>query len=336
MILVTGGSGHLGANLIRRLLDDGESVRALVRNGSNNGAFDDLKVDQVLGDICDPDSLKAAVRGCDRVYHCAAIVSTTEGSRTEIFQTNVLGTRNVLQAAAGAGVKRVVVSGSFSAVGYNEGQPSTEADPFNPLGQLMPYQHSKAAMEHECLKAVVDGLDVVIAVSCAIIGPHDYKPSRVGRTFIDYANGKMKFYVSGGFEYVAARDIAEGHILAMKRGRAGHKYILSTEFLSLDQIIELWSKVTGRPNHLWRLSPQLMAICSRISSFVLTRWFPKAPQRFTPGAIRILRLNRRANIKKAQQELGYQPTSVAHAVEEACEFFMRRGLIRPPSTRRLK
>jgi nucleoside-diphosphate-sugar epimerase len=334
VILVTGGSGHLGANLIRRLLDEGEAVRALVRKGSNSDAFHELKVEQVLGDICDPDSLKAAVRGCDRVYHCAAIVSTTEGRRTEIFQTNVLGTRNVLQAAAAAAVKRVVVSGSFSAVGYNDGQPSTEADPFNPLGRLMPYQYSKAAMEHECLKAVVDGLDVVIAVSCAIIGPYDYKPSRVGRTFIDYANGKMRFYVPGGFEYVAARDIAEGHILAMKRGRTGHKYILSTEFLSLDQIIGLWAKVTGRPNRLWRLPPQLIAFCSSLSSFVLTRWFPNTPQRFTPGAIRILRLNRRADITKARQELGYQPTSVAKAVEEAYEFFLHRGLIRPPAFRR--
>src|SRR5262252_627839 len=209
-ILLTGANGHLGANLLRRLLADGAAVRVLLRPGSDNSTVEGLPVERVLGDLREPASLIAATRGCEAVYHCAAQIATVAGGAQEIFATNVLGTRNLLAAARAGGVSRVVVSGSLSAVGHRGDRPTDEEEPFNPFEPHLPYSISKAAAEHECLKAAAEGLDVVIAVSCAIIGPNDFRPSRMGQVLLDYANRRLRAYVPGGFEFVAARDIVEG------------------------------------------------------------------------------------------------------------------------------
>ena len=146
-----------------------------------------LDVALAYGDLRDPAALKLAAAGCGRVFHCAAMLSTVPGHERELYDCNVLGTRNLLAACRDAGVERVVVTGSFSAVGHVAGRPSVEEMPFYPFGKLLPYAHTKALVEHECLKAVVDGLDVVVAVSTAILGPHDDKPSRMGRLLLDFA-----------------------------------------------------------------------------------------------------------------------------------------------------
>jgi nucleoside-diphosphate-sugar epimerase len=329
--LVTGATGHLGANLVRRLLQDGGRVRVLLRASSDLRAIEGLDVERAVGDIRDPASLATAVEGCARVYHCAAKISITSGGEREIYDTNVLGTRNVLAAAARAGVSRVVVTGSFSAVGHHPDRPSDERDPFNPFAKALPYERSKAAVEHECLKAVVDGLDVVIAISCAIIGPHDFKPSRMGRVLRDFARGRMPAYVPGGFEFVAARDIVQGHLLAMARGRTGQRYIFSTEFVTVDTLMQWMEEITGRPRPRLRLPPPLMAAIAAIASPVLSAVAPDRPQRLTPGAVHLLRMHRRADCSKARHELGYMPTSVKEAVREAHAWFQRAAASGAPS-----
>ena len=233
-------------------------------------------------------------------------------------------------AARESGVERVVVSGSLSAVGYEPGRPANENIPFNPFEKHLPYELSKAAAEHECLQAVAEGLDVVIAISCAILGPFDFKPSRMGRVLIDFANGKLRAYVPGGFEFVAARDIVEGHVLAMQKGRPGERYIFSTEFLTIDELMSIYEEVTGRPRPRLCLPAPVMAVAAGFSSFVLSNFFPNAPQRFTPGSVRLLRSRRRADCSKARRELGYQPTTIRQAVVEAYNWFVERAVIRSP------
>ena len=245
--LVTGATGHLGANLVRRLLLEGDRVRVLLRPTHDTRALDGLDVERAFGDIRDRASLDVALAGCAHVYHCAARISITSGGEREIYETNVLGTRNVLAAAARAGVTRTVVTGSFSAVGHHPNRPSDERDPFNPFARALPYERSKAAVEHECLNAAVEGQDVVVAISCAIIGPNDFRPSRMGCVVRDFANGRMPAYIPGGFEFVAARDIVAGHLLAMERGRSGQRYIFSTEFVTVDTLMQWLEEITGRP-----------------------------------------------------------------------------------------
>jgi len=326
-ILVTGASGHLGANLVRRLLDEGARVRALARRDSSNTALEGLDVEPVWCDLRDLDATRAAVRGCRRIYHCAAKVSTGEGQVREIYESNVLGTRHLLRAALEHGVERVVVTGSFSAVGHVPGRPSDESDIVDPFERMLPYQRSKIAVEHECLGAVAQGLDVVIATSCAIVGPHDYKPSPMGRALLDFARGRLRAYIPGGFEFVAARDIVEGHRLVMDKGRTGQRYIFSSGYTTLDEMMAYFEEVTGRPRPRWRLSPPVMAVLAGVTSFVTTRLRPGAPQRFTPGAVRLLRQGRRADTTRARTELGFTPTAVRDAVREAYADFARRGLV---------
>jgi nucleoside-diphosphate-sugar epimerase len=329
MVLLTGANGHLGANLLRRLLVDGADVRVLLRTGSDNSTVDGLPVERVYGDLRDFDSIRAAVLGCSHIYHCAAKVSTLDNEQKELYESNILGTRNVLLAALEFGVQKVVVSGSFSATGYDLVHPSDETFPFNPFLKHLPYGMTKAFVEHECLKAAADGLNVVVAVSCAILGPNDFKPSRMGRVLCDVANRSMKAYIPGGFEFVTARDIVAGHILAMQRGRSGQKYIFSSEFLTVDDLMAIFEEVTGQPRPSLRLPAPLMAFCAEASNFVLN-FFPSVPRRFTPAAVRILRMHRRADIGKARRELGYEPTRVIDAVREAYDWFVERGAIVRP------
>jgi nucleoside-diphosphate-sugar epimerase len=330
-IFVTGGSGHLGANLVRRLLRDGHEVVALAMKGANNLGLTEGVAGQplrlVYGDLRDVSSFAPALEGCQAAYHAAAMLVTRAGGERDIYDTNVVGTRNVLAAARDAGVKRVVVTGSFSAVGHLPDRPSNEDDRFYPFQTTLPYERSKAWVEHEVLRAVAEGQDVVIATSCAIIGGHDYLPSRMGRVICDFANGRLRAYVPGGFEFVAARDIAEGHVLAMDNGRRGQKYILSTEFCTIDRFVEICERVTARKRPRLRLPHAVMRPISHVTSFVLGRLRPEDPQRFTPGALRILAQHRQADTTKARTELGYRPSSIEEAVRDAYDFFGGRGLI---------
>ena len=339
-VFVTGASGHVGANLVRRLLNDGAQARVLLRHGENNKALEGLEVECVFGDLRDLDSVRRAVEGCQGVYHCAAKVSTIEGNhahRREVYECNVLGTRNMLQAAREVEAGRVVVTGSFSAVGYDLDDPSTPSDEtmlFYPMERTMPYERSKTLVEQVCWRAAAAGQDVIVATCCAVVGGSDFFPSRLGRTLCDYTNGKLRAYVDGGFEFVAARDIVEGHRLCMDRGRTGEKYIFSSEYKTISDILDLYEEVSGIPRPNRRIPVRAMLAFSEIASFYLSRFHPSFPQRFTPGAIRLLQKCRHADTSKAKQELGYQPTSIRAAVHEAYAFHYRRSAITNPLAKR--
>ena len=336
-VFVTGAAGHVGANLVRRLLNEGTRVRVLLRYEENNDALEGLEVERVYGDLRDLNSVRQAVEGCQGVYHCAAKVSTIEGNhahRREIYECNVLGTRNMLQAARETEAGRVVVTGSFSAVGYNLDDPSAPSDEtmlFYPMERTMPYERSKTLVEQVCWRAAAAGQDIIVATCCAVVGGSDFFPSRLGRTLCDYTNGKLRAYVDGGFEFVATRDIVEGHRLCMDRGRSGEKYIFSSEYKTISDIIDLYEEVSGVPRPNRRMPVRAMLAFSEVASFYLSRFHPSFPQRFTPGAIRLLQKCRHADTSKAKEELGYQPTSIRAAVHEAYAFHyhQRKAITNP-------
>nr|AEH57215.1 NAD-dependent epimerase/dehydratase [Prochloron didemni P2-Fiji] len=173
-ILVTGASGHLGGNLVRRLLKNNQLVKVLLRPESNNEAVQNLDVEKYYGDLRNENAVLEAMRGCDRVYHCGAKISTQNGNSRflkTLYDCNVIGTIHILRAARQYGVSRVVVTSSDSAVGYNPPDVADENSPVYPFYPFFPYGTTKVCVEHECLKAFADGLDVVIATCCAIVGP---------------------------------------------------------------------------------------------------------------------------------------------------------------------
>jgi nucleoside-diphosphate-sugar epimerase len=327
-VLVTGAAGHLGANLVRRLVDDGEDVRASIRSEADAPTLESLPVERVVGDLRDRDFVRRATSGCARIYHCAANVSTIQGDaahKRDIYESNVIGTKNVLEAAMRVGVARVVVTGSFSAVGFDPEHPSVPSDEsvtFYPFARHLPYAHTKVLVEHECWKAALRGQDVVVCTSTAILGPNDFKPSRMGRVLLDFAHRRLRAYVPGGFEFVAARDIVDGHVLAMNRGKKGEKYIISTGHTTMDEIMAMYGEATGARKPP-RLPSGLVYAVVRAS----TGLFPRVERLMTPDAILLLRSARHADTTKARTELGFVPGDLREAVRLAYEDFARRGLV---------
>ncbi|NVB37521.1 NAD-dependent epimerase/dehydratase family protein [Pseudenhygromyxa sp. WMMC2535] len=331
--LVTGGSGHFGANLVRRLIAEGHEVRALYQPEANNRGLDGLDIERFAGDLRDRARILEAVTGCGQVFHAGAKVSTRSPSaqeEREIWEINVLGTRNMVRASLETGVDRFCLTGSFSGIGIDPEDPSRpvhEGMPFYPFMDWLPYARSKTLAEHELLKGVADGLDAVIAVSTGIIGPNDFLPSRTGKTLVDFAAGRLRGYIPGGSEFVRAADLVEGHLLAMAKGKTGRRYLLSTEFLSLDQLLELFIEQAGGRKPRLRMPVPLMKGVAQLYASTVRRVAPNAPQRLTPGAIEILAMNRHADISLAREELGYEPTSMREAVRETYAFFCEVGMI---------
>jgi len=331
--LVTGANGHLGGNLVRRLLHDGHKVRVLLRSKTKHVAIDGLAVDRVYGDLLDLPSVVSAVSGCERIYHCAALVSIGRARQRELYDNNVTGTRHLLQASKEAGVSRVVATGSVEAITFNPPKQIDEGVGLYPFGKPMPYALAKAFAEHECLKAAVEGLDVIIVVPTGIIGPNDFKPSPMGKVLIDFAHGKVPAYIPGGADFSAMKDIVEGHILAMEKGRAGHKYIFSTEFLTMERVMSIFAEVTGIPAPRLKLPSGLMLGVAEVVSFFATRFSPGTELPLTPDAVRIVRMERKVDCSKAKNELGFQPTSIKQAIQDTYDCFVRRDVIKLPRKR---
>jgi nucleoside-diphosphate-sugar epimerase len=332
--LVTGAAGHVGANLVRHLLAQGVDVRVLVHPQHDNRGVAGLAVERMEGDLRDADAVARAVAGCVRVYHAGAKVSVASPSprqTRELWEINVMGTQNVMRASLRAGVARVCLTSSFSTVGYHlddKERPCDEMVPFFPFAPWMPYSRTKVLAEVEAFKAVADGLDVVIAISTGVCGPNDFLPSRTGRVLVEYARGNFKNYIPGGYEAVGVEDLARGHVLAMERGRTGRRYIFSTKYVEMEEMLGLFAEVSGKRYKVRALPPRLMSAMAKAISGPMTKLFPDVPQHLTPGAVLVLTMRRRADITRAREELGYTPGAIEPVVREWYEFFVREGMIK--------
>jgi nucleoside-diphosphate-sugar epimerase len=328
-VLITGATGHLGANLVRERIAAGYEVRAMVQTGHNADALAGLPVEQVRADLRDADSVRRAVQGCRWVYHCGGKVSTIAGNQQDLFDTNVRGTRNVLDAAAAANVERVVVTSSLSVVGDIPGRVADERTPFNPFLAHTPYTYTKVLVELEAMRAAAAGtLEVVIAVPSLIVGPNDFMPSRIGKTLIEFAHGKLRAYIPGGHLVCTTRDIAAGHALAMHKGQSGQRYIFTSGRLSMDDMMAIYERTTGRPRPKLRINPTAMMGIVRVTSPVLARLKPQHQQLITPAAVRYLTSHREIDTTRAPRELGFESSSIEDSVALAYRHFVRRGVIR--------
>ena len=325
--LVTGASGHLGANLVRALLDRGEKVRVLIRKGSNNTALDGLDVELAYGDLRDEPSIINAVNGCDYVYHLAAFVSIRDGDRDELYDVNVLGTRYLMQACRHADVKRVVHCSSFGAVGNNPDGASNEKWAVSPYEMTTDYEISKTFAELEVYKEVVRGLQAVIVNPSGIVGPWDFKPSLLGKTIIEFAQGKMRASVPGGFDFTPVRDVVQGHLLAMEKGIVGERYLLTGAQHSLSETLDWLEEFTGVKKPKLVIPTFIMQNIAIVKDWIERKFFPHVYPRFNYHSIRLLNCGKFGTHTRAINELGLQPTPVKEAYRESVLWFKQHGYI---------
>jgi dihydroflavonol-4-reductase len=324
-VFVTGGTGFVGANLVRSLLAQGYQVKALVRGTSDRANLQGLDVELVTGDLNDPD-LGPKLRGCQALFHVAAHYSLLQRERDRLFEINVLGTRNILQAAREAGVARVVYTSSVAAIGVpTDGSPADETYQSAPDRLIGAYKQSKYWAEQEANKAINLGQDIVIVSPSSPIGPFDIKPTPTGDLVLRFLQGRMPAYVDTGLNFVDVRDVAQGHILALTKGVGGDRYILGNANLSLKAVLDLLGTITGREPPRYQLPLWLPLGVAWVDEKILGS-LGKTPSVPIDG-VRMSQQKMFYNGAKAVKTLGLPQTEVAIALADAVDWFKRNGYV---------
>lgn len=322
--LVTGGTGFVGSHVVSRLVQRGERVRVLARKNSTRRNLEGLPVEVVLGDLTDRQSLTAALQGCWRVYHLAADYRLWAQDPSELYANNVAGTRNLLEAAREAGVERVVYTSTVGALGHAaNGAGASEETPVTLADMIGHYKRSKFLAEAEVIAAARAGLPVVVVNPSTPVGPRDVKPTPTGQLIVDFLNGRMPAYLDTGLNLIDVEDVAQGHLLAMEKGRLGERYILGHRNMTFKEILEILAAVSGRPAPRVRLPRPAalgLAAVSTLSS-VLTRRPPWVPWE----GVRMAGRKMFFDSSKAVRELGLPQGPVEGALEKAVRWFRDNG-----------
>jgi len=322
-VVVTGASGHIGASLVRALLDRDRPVRAMVYRDTR--ALDGLPVELVEADLLDRDSLVAAFRGADLVYHLAARISITGADGGMVQRVNVEGTRNVVTACLQCGVRRLVHFSSIHALRQRPlDQPLDETRPRVEEGAY-PYDLSKARAEAEALAGNREGLEVVVLNPVGVIGPGDFKPSAMGQVFLDLYHRRLQGLVNGGFNWVDVRDVVSSAIRAAETGIPGDSYLLGGNWVSINGLARVVTEVTGvrAPSFT---APMWVARLAAPPALLVARLTGTRPL-FTPEAMGALRANRRVEWGKAARELGHVIRPVRETVEDIFSWFASQGML---------
>ena len=321
-VAVTGATGHVGANLVRALIDKGIHARCLVH--VNCQAIDGLNVEKVQGDVRDIDSLIQAFDGVDVVYHLAASISLSMTDWSRLEEINVKGTRNVVEACLRAKVRRLVHFSSIHALMQEPlDVPVDETRPLVESTKYPPYDRSKAAAEKEVQLGIEKGLDAVIIYPTAVFGPHDYQPSFFGEALISIARRKLPALVTGGFDWVDARDVVAGAMLAEEKAPAGGRYLLSGHWVSMCDIAamiqEITGVATGRP-----ICPLWLAHLGAPFIGAMSRFNGRRPL-YTSVSLRALKSNRKISHERAARELGYRSRPFRETLVDTLEWFNDHG-----------
>lgn len=314
--LVTGASGFLGWHVARLLTERGYRVRALCRAASE---LRELRVERVEGDLRDPASLVRAVSGCKLIFHVAADYRLWAKNPSELYASNVEGTRNLLEAAQRSGVERVVYTSTVGCIGMPKGVDGNEQTPVSIDDMSGRYKRSKWLAEQVALEKARAGLPVVIVNPTAPVGDHDWKPTPTGKIIVDFMNNRLPAFVDTGLNLVDVRDTAAGHLLAAERGKPGERYILGCENLSLKEILRRLGAITGKAAPDAEVPYALAYLAGAVS----TAWanVTGKPPRVPLEGVRMARKKMFVTHAKAKAELGFTPGPVDAALSRAVQWF---------------
>ena len=323
-VLVTGGTGFIGANLCAALVARGDSVRVLKRPTSDTRLLNGLPVGFCDGDLRNPSEVRAAVAGCGTVYHTAAVVSFLRTRYEEQCRVNIEGTRAVVDACLAAGVHTLVHTSSIAALGYPaEGELATEETPFVDGGRSG-YARSKRMAEEEILKGVAGGLHAVIVNPSVVVGERDVH-FHGGEVLRQSSKGRLLASIRGGMNIVCVGDVVRGLIAAAEKGRCGERYILCGENLTHREIFTLAARITGRRPPLVELPVPVLTSVARCAEMICT--VTGIPAVLSPDLVAGAGRFNWFSCGKAARELGYSFTSCATALETAYRWYLAEGLL---------
>ena len=319
-VLVTGATGFVGGNLVRTLVDRGYDVRALVRRNSNTLALENLGVEEALGDLRDRESIAKALKGCQGVFHCAAMYTFWSRDPAEVYRVNVEGTKVILEEAERAGVERAVYTSTVSTIGLPKKGLGTENTQLRPKDLVGHYKKSKYLGEQEALAAASNGLPVVVVNPAAPIGPWDVKPTPTGGIVLDFLRRKLPVYIGTGMNVIDVEDVAMGHVLAMEKGVSGQRYILGHRNMTLLEVLLTLEAITGVRAPRVRIPINLIILLGMIDYLIEGKLLKRKP-RIPLEGMRVAKKPMYVSSAKAVRELGLPQSPVEEALEKAVRWF---------------
>ncbi len=324
-VFVTGATGFVGHHVAKALAAQGAELRLLIRKSSNLKNLEGIPGDTVVGDLARPESVASALSGCDALMHVAADYRLWIRDPETMYRINVDGTRDLLRLARNAGVRRVVYTSSVATMHFRtDGIVINEDTPVSLDDMVGHYKRSKFLAEQQAIAAVNDGQQVIILNPTTPIGPNDSKPTPTGRIFVDFLNLKFPAYMDTGLNLVDVAEVATTHVAALERGTPGRRYILGGENLTLKQILDKMSAITGIPSPTVRIPFAVAATYAFFEEWITGRIRGKEP-RATLEEVRMGRKKMFASSARAQQELGFRIAPVYPAMRAAIEWFRANG-----------
>jgi dihydroflavonol-4-reductase len=327
LAFVTGATGFVGSHVARALAAQGADLRLLIRSSSDLRNIQELQAEQVVGDLRDPASLKKAVAGCDVIFHVAADYRLWVRDPDEMYRSNVEGTKAILEAARENKVRRVVYTSSVATMGFQtNGHLANEDSPVSLVNMIGPYKRSKFMAEELAIQAGRSGMDVVVVNPTTPVGERDIKPTPTGRIVVDFLKKKFPAYVDTGLNLVDVAECAQGHLSALEKGKSGERYILGGENLTLKQILDRLSAITGLPSPRIRV-PYAVALATGVVDQVVTGYIRRREPRATIDAVRMGRKKMFVSSGKAECDLGWKIIPVDGALRRAVAWFQANGYV---------
>jgi len=329
-VFITGATGFVGGHVARAYAEQGAKLRLLTRNTSNLAGLEGLAAETVVGDLRQPQALRAALTGCDALIHVAADYRLWVPDPKEMYAANVDGTRDLLKLAREVGVAKIVYTSSVATMGFKtDGTIVDEATPVSIADMIGHYKRSKFLAEQEAISAARAGQYVMILNPTTPIGPNDAKPTPTGRIIVDFLNRNFPAYVDTGLNLVDVDEVARMHLVALDRGTPGERYILGGENLTLKQILDRLSAITGLPSPTMKV-PHAVAMAFAFFDENITGKLRGKEPRATVEAVRMGRKMMFATAAKAESELGFQVLPVDAAMRSAVDWFLAHGYAPQP------
>jgi len=328
-VFLTGATGFVGHHVARALAARGADLRLGVRKTSALANIEGIPGETHVCDLTQPESLRPALAGCEAVVHVAADYRLWVRDPRDMYRANVDGTRALLRLAREARVPRFVYTSSVATMHFRTDGVAVDEDTPVSLGDMVGhYKRSKFLAEQQALAAARDGQHVIILNPTTPIGPNDARPTPTGRILVDFLNRRFPAYVDTGLNLVDVTEVARAHAEALVRGEPGRRYILGGENLTLKQILDMMSEITGIPSPTVRIPFAVAAAYAFFEEWITGRIRGREP-RATLEGVRMGRRKMFASSARAQRELGFRVVPVPPAMRAAIEWFRARGYAPP-------